>query len=304
MPVPEGDRYLGFVFARGRHAGRVERALRRAQACSTCASRSTDVRADVGGLVVTSRRARRAVTGTATVGACASLLVSTYELGHQPLHVASPAGALAAGRPRRALPRPVGRPARPRRSSRGPTRWRCSVPMHTAMRLALSRVRRDRAPPPRPAAVPLRPVRRPRRRARRASTAVWSTSPSPGEYEPGLVAWVDGLVPAPDAASRRHGAPPVARPWSSLGRGTLRPPGPPSPSRLDRYARLAVGGERRLAGYVEASHGCAHRCRHCPVPVVYDGRTRLVGRGRRGGRRGPARRSSGPATSPSATPTS
>ena len=37
-----------------------------------------------------------------------------------------------------------------------------------------------------------------------------------------------------------------------------------------------LGSERRLVGYVEASHGCAHRCRHCPVPVVYDGRTRLV----------------------------
>jgi hypothetical protein len=46
---------------------------------------------------------------------------------------------------------------------------------------------------------------------------------------------------------------------------------------LDHYAQLALGTERRLAGYVEASHGCAHRCRHCPVPVVYDGRTRLVG---------------------------
>jgi hypothetical protein len=37
-----------------------------------------------------------------------------------------------------------------------------------------------------------------------------------------------------------------------------------------------VADEMRLAGYVEASHGCAHRCRHCPVPVVYDGRTRAV----------------------------
>jgi hypothetical protein len=46
---------------------------------------------------------------------------------------------------------------------------------------------------------------------------------------------------------------------------------------LDRYARLSAWGELRLAAYVEASHGCAHRCRHCPVPVVYDGRTRLVG---------------------------
>ena len=41
---------------------------------------------------------------------------------------------------------------------------------------------------------------------------------------------------------------------------------------LDRYARLAIGGEERLVGSVSASHGCAHRCRHCPVPVVYDGR--------------------------------
>jgi hypothetical protein len=28
---------------------------------------------------------------------------------------------------------------------------------------------------------------------------------------------------------------------------------------------------------VEASHGCVHRCRHCPVPAVYDGRIRIVG---------------------------
>jgi hypothetical protein len=29
-------------------------------------------------------------------------------------------------------------------------------------------------------------------------------------------------------------------------------------------------------GYTEASHGCRHRCRHCPLPVVYDGRYRIV----------------------------
>ena len=48
---------------------------------------------------------------------------------------------------------------------------------------------------------------------------------------------------------------------------------------LERYARLAVGGEERPAGYVEASRGCVHRCRHCPVPVVYDGRLRIVPEG-------------------------
>ncbi len=45
---------------------------------------------------------------------------------------------------------------------------------------------------------------------------------------------------------------------------------------LDRYARLVLGGEERLVGSVLASHGCAHRCRHCPVPVVYDGRVQRV----------------------------
>ena len=41
---------------------------------------------------------------------------------------------------------------------------------------------------------------------------------------------------------------------------------------LDRYTRLAIGDEQRLVGSVVASRGCAHRCRHCPVPVVFDGR--------------------------------
>lgn len=45
---------------------------------------------------------------------------------------------------------------------------------------------------------------------------------------------------------------------------------------LDRYARLSIGSELRLAGAVSASSGCVHRCRHCPVPVAYDGRIRLV----------------------------
>jgi len=45
---------------------------------------------------------------------------------------------------------------------------------------------------------------------------------------------------------------------------------------LDRYARLEVEGGSRLVGSVVASHGCAHRCRHCPVPVVYDGRVQRL----------------------------
>lgn len=47
---------------------------------------------------------------------------------------------------------------------------------------------------------------------------------------------------------------------------------------LDRYARLEIDGEERLAGYVEASRGCLHMCRHCPIPPVYDGRFFVVPR--------------------------
>ena len=48
---------------------------------------------------------------------------------------------------------------------------------------------------------------------------------------------------------------------------------------LDRYARLELpdGGER-VVGFAEASRGCRHLCRHCPIVPVYDGRFRVVPR--------------------------
>lgn len=45
---------------------------------------------------------------------------------------------------------------------------------------------------------------------------------------------------------------------------------------LSKYAALVIGGEYKLAGYVEASRDCAHTCRHCPITPVYDGRLRIV----------------------------
>ena len=51
----------------------------------------------------------------------------------------------------------------------------------------------------------------------------------------------------------------------------------PSPIRktlpsLDRYAKLEYRGSQQLVGYVEASRGCLHRCLHCPIVPVYKGR--------------------------------
>ncbi len=45
---------------------------------------------------------------------------------------------------------------------------------------------------------------------------------------------------------------------------------------LKEYAHLERDGRLELAGYVEASRGCKHRCRHCPIPPVYGGRFFVV----------------------------
>jgi radical SAM superfamily enzyme YgiQ (UPF0313 family) len=46
---------------------------------------------------------------------------------------------------------------------------------------------------------------------------------------------------------------------------------------LDRYAMLQhADGTRTLVGYTEASRGCRHLCRHCPIVPVYEGQFRVV----------------------------
>ena len=49
---------------------------------------------------------------------------------------------------------------------------------------------------------------------------------------------------------------------------------------LSRYGRVTTAeGDRLLAGYTESSRGCKHLCRHCPVVPVYGGRFRVVDSG-------------------------
>ena len=48
---------------------------------------------------------------------------------------------------------------------------------------------------------------------------------------------------------------------------------------LREYAHLLLPeGGYRVAGYTEASRGCKHLCRHCPIVPVYDGVFRVVPR--------------------------
>src|SRR2546421_2667771 len=43
----------------------------------------------------------------------------------------------------------------------------------------------------------------------------------------------------------------------------------PSP---DHYARLETNGVASLAGYTETTRGCKHTCMHCPITPIYQGR--------------------------------
>jgi len=194
------------------------------------------------------------------------LLISTYELGHQPLHVASPAAALRrAGHEIRCLDLSV-QPWDP-----DALQWAqavgFSVPMHTAMRLALSAGRRARREHP---GLPICFYGLYATVSRELIERELTAHAIAGEYEPALTAWVNRLAARPAPASAAE------RPTVHLQRGTFELPARELLPGLERYARLAVGGEERLVGYVEASHGCVHRCRHCPVPTVYDGRIRIV----------------------------
>jgi hypothetical protein len=45
---------------------------------------------------------------------------------------------------------------------------------------------------------------------------------------------------------------------------------------IKKYTHVERAGRRDLTAYVEASRGCKHRCRHCPIPPVYDGRFFVV----------------------------
>jgi radical SAM superfamily enzyme YgiQ (UPF0313 family) len=143
-----------------------------------------------------------------------------------------------------------------------------SVPMHTALRLGVRAARRVRAVNP---------------SCHICFYGLYATLNSEfllgheadsvigGEYEEPLARLLTALDEGGDdgvegVASSRHAALPFLKrlPFPVPLRSNLPP--------LANYARLKNAGEESLAGYVEASRGCKHKCLHCPVPPVYQGR--------------------------------
>jgi len=70
-----------------------------------------------------------------------------------------------------------------------------------------------------------------------------------------------------------------AEPMISLERLRFEVPDRAGLAPISKYAHLVVpGGGYRVVGSTEASRGCKHLCRHCPIVPVYNGVFRIVER--------------------------
>lgn len=189
-------------------------------------------------------------------------MVSTYELGRQPVHLASPAAALRlAGHEVDSVDTAVDGLTPGHLETADAVA--ISVPMHTATRLASVIVDQVRARrPDLPVALYGLYAGVPDEGAESGADAYIE-----GEYEPGLLEWLSSVD---------RGSGPRSGVVTHTGRSSFTKPDRRGLPPLDRYARLELDGATVVAGATEASHGCRHRCRHCPIPSVYDGRMRIV----------------------------
>lgn len=195
------------------------------------------------------------------------VLISTYELGRQPFGLASPAAWLrAAGADVACLDLAVEQLNEEAVGAADVVAF--YLPMHTATRIATRVVPRIKALNPGAHlcfyglyasmnAALLRQLG--------ADTILG------GEFETGLVRLLTRL--------KEGGRPPQPEPLVSLDKQRFLVPDRSGLAPLEQYARLELGdGRSRTVGYTEASRGCKHLCRHCPVVPVYQGQFRIVER--------------------------
>ncbi len=198
-------------------------------------------------------------------------LISTYELGRQPFGLASPAAWLRqAGAQVTCLDLAVEELNEEAICAAQVVAF--YLPMHTATRIATRVV--DQVKALNPAAHLCfyglyAPMNESFLRALGAGTILG------GEYESGLVSLVQRLSARPDGDV----GVPQPEPLISLAKQKFLVPDRGGLVSLSKYARLNRGnGHSRTVGYTEASRGCKHRCRHCPIVPVYEGKFRIVQR--------------------------
>jgi radical SAM superfamily enzyme YgiQ (UPF0313 family) len=198
------------------------------------------------------------------------LLVSTYEMGHQPLGLAA-AAAVLRGNDYDVECLDVAVDSPESQAFQEADLIGISVPMHTALRLGVELARRIRCLNPKTHiafyglyATPL---------YERLTGSGYADSVIGGEYEIGLLALANRLA---GGGLDRTVLPRGVGPLPIFDRQLYPAPDRRGLPGLENYAQLCLDGELRLAGYVEASRGCAHTCTHCPITPVYGGRLRLV----------------------------
>ena len=191
------------------------------------------------------------------------VLLSTYDLGRPPFGLASPAAWLR----RSGLDVVTGDLSRDPLDDAAVAAARLIavyLPMHTATRLAIPVFDRVRALNPHATLVAYglyAPLSEELLRAHGVSEVLGP------ESEAELVALASGLARSPDRQIARSPLPKLT--FIRPDRSSLPP--------LSRYASVQMpDGTRRLAGATDATRGCKHRCRHCPIVPIYDGQFRVV----------------------------
>lgn len=196
-----------------------------------------------------------------------AVLISTYDLGHQPFGLASPSAWLRErGIDVTCLDLAV--------QELNAEHLQCLahadavafyLPMHTATRIAVEIIKRVRTLNS-SAHLCAYGLYAPMNRAFLEKLGVETIVG--GEYEQQLISAILGR--------RSHGCVEEAAP-PRIPKLDFRIPDRTSLPDLSKYAFLTLpGGTRRTVGYTEASRGCKHLCRHCPVVPIYDGQFRVV----------------------------
>jgi radical SAM superfamily enzyme YgiQ (UPF0313 family) len=188
------------------------------------------------------------------------VLISTYDLGRQPFGLASPAAWLRADG-HEVTTVDLSREPAPFDPVREADWIAFHLPMHTATRMAVEQIK---------AAKVLNPTARiccyglyaPANQE--MLRAVGVTHVIGGEFERALSDLISGRAESP--------LPVIMDRFAFLipDRSTLPP--------LSRYASVTGADGAKIVGYTEASRGCKHLCRHCPIVPVYEGKFRVVQR--------------------------
>ena len=200
------------------------------------------------------------------------VLISTYELGRQPFGLASPAAWLRS-RGHEVACLDLSREAFGENVIRVADLIAFYVPMHTATRLAvalLDTVREVNSQAHICFYGLYAPVNEEFLRELGVGTILG------GEFEEGLANLAERLK---QSRAGSNGDAIQSEPIISLARQKFQVPDRAGMPPLANYARVIMpGGEHRIAGSTEATRGCKHLCRHCPIVPVYNGAFRVVER--------------------------